>query len=176
MQPRIIFSLLALALASCANQPTAMAPVVPESLGVAAHERVASVLARGVQIYECRAKKDNAAAAEWALVAPEAELFDEHSKMVGRHYAGPHWESLDGSKIRGTAKASVAAPQTGDIPWVLLAAQSVGPQGSFSRVTYVQRLDTHGGAAPTAAECTAASTGKQARVPYTANYVMLAPK
>ena len=34
------------------------------------------VPAKGVQIYECRAKKDASAGFEWVFVAPEAELFD----------------------------------------------------------------------------------------------------
>jgi hypothetical protein len=32
-------------------------------------------------------------------VAPEADLFDARGNRIGRHYAGPHWRSTDGSKI-----------------------------------------------------------------------------
>src|SRR5262249_9768203 len=93
----------------------------------------------------CRAKKDQASAYEWAFVAPEADLFDTSGKKIGRHYAGPHWESSDGSKIAGTVKASTDAPQADAIPWLLLVTKSVGPQGSFSKITSIQRVNTVGG-------------------------------
>src|SRR5205814_3127392 len=78
-------------LAACASQPPAPAPApVPDALRPAAGEAVVTTLAaRGVQIYECRVKKDNPNATEWAFVAPEAELFDANGKTVGKHYAGP---------------------------------------------------------------------------------------
>ena len=55
------------------------------------------------------------------------------------------------------------------IPWLLLAAKSVGPAGSFSRVTSVQRVRTVGGVAP-ATGCAQATAGTTARVSYTADY------
>jgi len=149
---------------------------VPENLRPAATETLMStVAARGVQIYECRAKKDDPAAAEWAFVAPEAELFDMKGKPVGKHYAGPHWESADGSKIVGAVKARADAPQAGAIPWLLLATKSVGGEGAFSKVTSVQRISTVGGSAP-GDGCSTATLGKTARVAYAADYVMYASK
>ena len=68
---------------------------------------------------------------------------------IGRHYAGPHWEALDGSKIAGTVKERADAPLADAIPWLLLTAKSVGPEGSFSKVTSIQRVNTVGGVAPT---------------------------
>ena len=50
---------------------------VPDTLKPGANESLAMIVpAKGVQIYECRAKKDAGAGFEWAFVAPEAELFD----------------------------------------------------------------------------------------------------
>jgi Protein of unknown function (DUF3455) len=118
------------------------------------------VPAKGVQIYECRAS-------EWVFVAPEAELFDTAGKKIGRHYAGPHWESVDGSRIVGIVKERTAAPAPGAIPWLLLGAKSVGREGAFSKVTSIQRVATAGGVAP-AGGCS--QTGIQARVGYTADY------
>src|SRR4051794_3501534 len=87
-----------IALAACASQPLAD---VPANLKPAPTESLSMVVpAKGVQIYECRAKKDQSGY-EWAFVAPEAELFDRSSKRIGRHYAGPVWESADGSKVQG---------------------------------------------------------------------------
>jgi hypothetical protein len=57
----------------------------------------------------CRARKDQVGAYEWAFVAPKADLFDPRGNRIGRHYAGPHWESTDGSKILGTLKERAEA-------------------------------------------------------------------
>ena len=175
MQCKFIVSTLALAISVGAGaQSPVPAANVPENLKPSANEAVAMALAaRGVQIYECRQATNQANAYEWAFVAPEAELFDASGKKVGKHYAGPHWEAPDGSRIVGTAKQQAAAPQADAIPWVLLAAKSDGAQGVFSRITSVQRLNTVGGTAPRAG-CSQAAVGTVARVPYTADYYFLA--
>ena len=100
---------------------------VPDKLKPPASESPAMIVhAKSVQIYECRAKKDQAGADDWAFVAPEADLFDTSGKKIGKHYAGPHWESTDGSKVAGTVKEQAAAPQADAIPWLLLVTKSVG--------------------------------------------------
>ena len=133
------------------------------------------VRAQGVQIYECRAKKDQPGGYEWAFVAPEADLFDARGNKIGKHYAGPHWESTDGSKILGTVKERANAPTSDAIPWLLLAAKSVGPDGSFSKVTSIQRVNTAGGVAP-ATGCSQADGGNPARINYTADYYFFTPR
>src|SRR5260370_167982 len=55
--------------------------------------------AAGVQIYQCRADKDDAARIAWSLKEPEADLFDHAGNKIGKHYAGPTWEATDGSKV-----------------------------------------------------------------------------
>ncbi len=150
------------ALAGCASSVS-----VPDSLKPAAGESLALVVpAQGDQIYECRAGK-------WAFVAPEAELFNRAGKKIGRHYAGPHWESLDGSRIVGAVKARADAPRAGDIPWLLLSAKSVGAEGAFSKVTSIQRVTTMGGSAPIE-PCS--QDGRRVRVPYTADYYFFTAK
>ena len=159
-------------LAACASAPAPTPPIPPALQPAAGQSLFKVVAARGVQIYECRAKKDASGAAagtEWAFIAPEAELLDAAGQVVGKHYAGPHWEAKDGSKIKGTVKARADAPQAGAIPWLLLATESDGPAGAYAGVTSVQRVNTVGGAAPTT-PCGAAETGQQSRVPYTADY------
>lgn len=174
MSPKFTATWLALALCACANVSTADS--VPDAIKAGANESVAvSVVARGVQIYDCKAKNDDAAA-EWVFVAPEADIFDASGRMVGKHYGGPQWESVDGSRIAGTTKARLDAPQAGAIPWLLLAAKSVGREGVFSKITSVQRVNTAGGVAPDAAACSRSSLGTVVRVPYTATYVFLAPR
>jgi len=113
MRSKIITVSVALLLGACTSlqKPTATVNV-PDNLKPPGNEALAMIVpAKGVQIYECRAKKDQPGAYEWAFVAPEADLFDTSGKKIGRHYAGPHWESTDGSKIAGTVKERADAPQ-----------------------------------------------------------------
>lgn len=145
---------------------------VPGTLKPQDGERLAErVAARGVQIYECRALPNAAGGAHWAFVAPEAELLDARGAVAGKHYAGPHWEALDGSKIVGAVKARADAPQATAIPWLLLSAKSVGGPGRYAQVTSVQRIHTVGGMAP-ARTCDASTLGAIERVPYTADYLL----
>jgi hypothetical protein len=144
-------------LAGCAVQAPANLQPAGESLALV-------VPAKGVQIYECREAK-------WAFVAPEAELFDKAGRKIGTHYAGPHWEAADGSKIVGAVKAR--SDVQGTIPWLLLSARSVGGEGAFSKVTSIQRVSTTGGVAPAGA-CSEA--GARARIPYTADYYFFTVK
>jgi hypothetical protein len=178
MYHKFIASSLSLLVAACAalQKPTPMVNV-PDKLKPPANETLAMIVpAKGVQIYECRAKKDQASAYEWAFVAPEADLFDTGGRKIGRHYAGPNWESADGSKIAGTVKASADAPQADAIPWLLLVTKSVGPQGSFSKITRgIQRVNTVGGVAPKTG-CAQSTGGTTARIPYTADYYLLTEK
>lgn len=55
------------------------------------------------------------------------------------------------------------------IPWLLLAAKPAGAEGSFSKVTSVQRVSTVGGVAPKGG-CSQAAAGTLARINYTAEY------
>jgi len=177
MNRKILVAGLSLIVAACASRPPVPTVAVPPNLQPAPNEvALMAVAARGVQIYECRAKKDDPNATEWAFVAPEADLFDAQGKPVGKHYAGPHWESTDGSKVVGSMKARADAPQAGAIPWLLLTTKSDGGSGAFANVTSVQRVNTVGGVAPAADGCTSASLGKGARVAYTADYLMFGAK
>jgi hypothetical protein len=171
MTSRITAFLLVLLIAACASPqaPTSMV-TVPEKLKPGANESLAMIVpAKGVQLYECRARTGQVGGYEWAFVAPEADLFDARGTRTGRHYAGPHWESTDGSKIVGSVKERADAPAADAIPWLLLAAKSVGPEGSFSKVTSIQRVNTVGGVAPRT-DCSQATAGTPARVNYTADY------
>ncbi len=65
--------------------------------------------------YECREKKDMAGQYEWAFVGPIATLYGSDRKPVGKYYAGPTWESADGSKVTGK-QVAVAPASPGNIP------------------------------------------------------------
>jgi len=174
---KVTVFLLVLHVASCAGpQPPSATVEVPDRLNPGANESLAMIVsARGVQIYECRARKDQVGGYEWAFVAPAADLFDAGGNTIGRHYAGPHWESTDGSKVLGTVKERADAPVADAIPWLLLAAKSVGPAGAFSKVTSIQRVNTAGGVAP-GAGCSQAAAGALSRINYTADYYFFTAK
>ena len=87
------------------------------------------------------------------------------------------WQGLDTSRVwakaTGTLPASAnepSCPNTGSIPCLLLESigNQRGPSGGrfLADTTFVQRLNTDGGAAPTSA-CT---VGQTQLVPYTADY------
>ena len=168
---KIALGLAALLAAGCATRQTV---AVPDKLKPGPGESLAMIVpAKGVQIYECRAGKDGGY--EWAFVAPEADLFDTRGNRIGRHYAGPHWEAADGSKVIASLKERADAPQADAIPWLLLSAKSVGPAGSFSKITSIQRVNTVGGIAPKTG-CSKAAAGAPGRVNYTADYYFFSAK
>jgi len=162
-----------LALAGCGRSaPTPLQPpTVPEALRAPAGEVVtAKAAAKGSQVYECQAAEGGYA---WKLVGPDAELSDAAGARMGKHYAGPTWEALDGSKVVGAVAKKADAPDPGAVPWLLLTAKSTEGAGTFAKVTSIQRVDTAGGVAP-AGGCDGASTGKRQSVPYTATYYFYA--
>lgn len=160
-----LFAVAAVALAGCASTPSAIEPPAGE-------KPLMTVVAHGVQIYECRAAAGGAPA--WTFVAPEADLFDPTGRRIGRHGAGPAWQHADGSGFSGTVRARADAPQAGAIAWLLLSARPQGPGGAFSRVSHVQRVNTVAGQAP-ADGCSAAALGTRVHMAYRADYRLYAP-
>ena len=141
---------------------------VPATLNPPADATLQSAFAaRGVQIYTCAAPAAGGAPA-WTLKAPHAVLF-KGFETAAIHFAGPSWQALDGSLVTGTRTAADPGPDPTAIPWLLLqAATNVGP-GVFADVTWIQRLDTEGGAAP-ATGCDGTHLGAQVLVSYRASY------
>jgi hypothetical protein len=115
----------------------------------------------GVQIYRWNG-------AAWAFVAPEANLYADagYRGLVGTHYAGPTWESNSGSKVVA-ARAGGCTPDPTAIAWLKLKAVVADGPGIFGDVTYIHRLNTAGGLAPSSP---GGSVGEVAKVPYTAEY------
>jgi hypothetical protein len=71
--------------------------------------------------------------------------------------------------VVGALQQQAASPDPGAIPWLLLKAKSNEGTGTFSKVTYIQRVDTAGGKAPSDG-CDQAHADAEARVDYTAYY------
>ena len=117
----------------------------------------------GVQIYRWNGSA-------WLFDAPSANLYADagFNGKVGFHYGGPRWESNSGSVVQAARVQNTGCtPDASAIPWLLLKTVSAEGPGIFKKVTYIQRVNTTGGLAPTEPGTFA---GQEKRVPYTAEY------
>ena len=125
--------------------------------------------AHGVQIYGCTTGK-------WTLIEPAASLTGVTIKPVrpvtALHFRGPSWESdQDGSLVDGKSPVSAPSPNPNSIPQLLVTANTTRGDGIFGKVTFIQRLATSGGLAPT----TTCTTGQTTATPYRAIYRFFTP-
>ena len=164
------------ALAACATQGgPAMRPYSQAALADAVRVPAGNVVKLesvgvGELTYECRAKTDMAGQFEWVFAGPDAALNDRSGKRIGRYYGPPAtWEAADGSKITGTQLA-VSPATAGSIPLQLVKANPAMGAGAMQGVTYIQRVATQGGVAPST-PCGAASLGQKQFVRYQADYI-----
>jgi len=126
--------------------------------------------ATGVQKYTCQAN------GTWLFTDPEATLYKTNgsANVDATHFLNfatgrPVWRFRDGSSVEAARKASAPAGAT-TIAWLLLEAVATtdGSDGDrLTPTTWVQRLKTAGGVAPT----TPCIPGANLAVPYTADYV-----
>jgi hypothetical protein len=147
----------------------------------------------GTQNYVCL---PSGAGFAYVLFTPEATLFDDHDRQIITHYFSPNlnpdpgetagtiratWQDSDTSTVWGKVNPGDSASHTdfpdfvaeGAIAWLKVTRVGAqdGPRGgdTLSDTTFIQRLNTSGGVAPS--DCTSsADVGKQAFVPYTADY------
>jgi hypothetical protein len=178
---------LALTLASCQREnpistefPSAPsvavrtnAPVVsaiPEGISVPdGYFLVFHAHATGVQIYKVQQDPNNPSVYSWVFQAPEATLYEGNGGVVGKHYAGPTWETTSGSKVVGAKVAAAPSTNPNSVPQLLLRGVSSQGPGVLDSVKYIQRLNTDGGNAPSTG-ADADHVGDIVRVPYTADY------
>jgi Protein of unknown function (DUF3455) len=135
------------------------------------------VRATGFQIYVCRPDANGKPA--WTLKAPDAELFDEQGKPIGKHFGGPTWQLNDGSQVTGKMAAKADAPDPRAIPWLLVTVTGHSGNGKLSGVTSIQRVNTVAGLAPeslapAAGECTAQIGEVEFKSSYSADYYFYA--
>ena len=163
-------------LAACAAPSgLAMAPFSQAALADAVKVPAGNVVklesvGAGEITYECRAKADMAGQFEWVFVGPDAVLSDRTGKRIGKYYGPPAtWEAMDGSKITG-AQVAVSPAAAGSIPLQLVKANPAMGAGAMQGVTYIQRVATQGGVAPSTA-CVASAMGQKQIVKYQADYI-----
>lgn len=144
----------------------AQAPQIPAAVAAPGARTVATFQGVGAQVYECKAGSDGKLA--WVFREPIAALI-ENGKTVGRHYGGPTWEDIDGSKVVAKAAGNAPGASSDDIPWLKLDVFRHQGRGILSTVTTVQRLDTHGGALSDGCD----KAGDFKSVAYSATYVFL---
>jgi len=171
-------------------------PQVPTNLQVPDDSQL-FLVGRGVgtQNYVCLPSPSVGQVA-WTLVTPQATLFSDDGDQLTTHFFSPNpfeassnpfergivratWQdSRDTSTVWARAIASSLDPKfvaPGAIPWVLLqvAGAQAGPTGgnTLSETTFIQRVNTTGGAAPSTGCDLPTAIGNKAFVPYTADYV-----
>ena len=162
------FSLLPL-LASLAVV-SAFAQTAADITPPAGNKAVLTLVGMGDLAYECKAVADKPGMFAWTFAGPTAKLMDANKKEVGKYYAGPTWEAADGSKVTGKQLA-VSPGAAGAIPLQLVQAAPSTGTGAMTDVTYIQRIKTVGGVAPSTPACTPANLGAKTTVPYQADYV-----
>ena len=173
-------------------------PPMPETLKLHAEDGFTAFRvghAVGTQNYVCKPTVNGGFA--FALFTPQATLFSDANKEIIVHFFSPNpdeantdpnivanfavratWQdSTDMSSVwakldQMSTDAPFVAP--GAVAWLLLdvvGAQD-GPTGgkTLSDALRVQRLNTSGGVAPKTGCSSAADVGKEAFVPYTADY------
>ncbi len=139
---------------------------LPDAIAAPGETVVLTVHAEGAQVYECKAGADGKLA--WAFREPIATLLVD-GKTIGRHYAGPNWEHVDGSAVVGKVTGNAPGATADDIAWLKLQVVASRGSGVLTGVTTVQRINTKGG--KLGGPCDKAGTFKSA--PYSAEYVFL---
>jgi hypothetical protein len=145
---------------------TPAAAQLPQAIEAPGQTVVATFHAIGAQIYECRAGNDGKLA--WAGREPTAALLLD-GKTIGRHYAGPTWEHMDGSAIVARAAGNAPGKTAADVAWLKLEVTSSRGNGILSPVATVQRINTAGGAHSGACN----KAGDLHSVAYETDYVFL---
>lgn len=165
---------------ACVPEPPALPGDVPADIAMAdGTTLIRSLHAVGTQNYRCTETAGDVEADPsftWVFVGPVADLLNSCGIKVGSHFAvpdsnppAPEWKyEVDGSSVIGAKVA--ASPVEGSIPELLLKQDGHDGAGVFAGVTFVQRLQTAGGAAPPAAECTSEHVDEVVEVAYSAQY------
>jgi hypothetical protein len=139
---------------------------VPATIAVDGGVPVAKLQAAGAQIYVCA--KNAGGALNWMFREPVAALLAE-GKTVGRHFVGPTWEFVDGSRVVGELAGKAPGKTAKDIPWLKLSVKEPPKSGLVAGATSILRIDTKGGVFEGACD----NEGELHSEPYAATYVFV---
>ena len=122
---------------------------VPSAIAVPDGTALVTLHAEGTQIYQRKPDSDRKSSSQksaltWQFREPIATLILD-GKSVGRHYAGPNWDYIDGSGVKGKVAASAPGATPNDISWLKLDVADHRGDGILSNATTVQRINTRGG-------------------------------
>jgi uncharacterized protein YhhL (DUF1145 family) len=179
--------------AGAQTSATTIPPLVPPEIRVPAGNELFFVgHGVGTQNYVClpcdSSQPGCASGVAFALFTPQATLFNNQGEQVTTHFFSPNpaegdvvraaWQhSRDTSSVFGRVLASTSDPKfvtPGAIPWLLIGVvgTQAGPTGGtkLTSATFIQRLNTVGGAAPSKGCSVSADIGNKAFVPYTSDY------
>jgi hypothetical protein len=152
--------------------PSYCAPIPSDLQPPAGNKFALQTYATGVQIYQVQRSAADPNVFVWVNTAPSANLYAkaDYTIQVGIHYAGPTWQFTKGpfknEKVVATKIKPVLVDPTA-VPWLLLkAVDSLSSPGN--KITYIQRICTTGGLAPTNP---ATNLGDTVNIPYTATYL-----
>ena len=188
MKLRLTVLFVALAIAGLNAAPVVIPrPSVPANLEPpAGHNPFLITHAEGTQNYVCL---PSASGVAWTFFGPQATLFNDARAQQMTHFLSSNpdenntpratWQhSGDSSAAWAAAIANSSDPNfvaRGAIPWLLLqvVGTEYGPTlgEKLTRTTFIQRVNTAGGIAPTSGCAAASDVGKKALVPYTTDYV-----
>ena len=162
-------------------------PQVPAALDVPdGNKAFLEAHAVGTQNYMCLPMGSGVA---WTAVGPQATLFNDNDRQITTHFLSPNplenglprptWQhSRDTSSVWAKPIASSSDPAyvaPGAIPWLLLqvVGGQQGPTGgdALTEATYLHRVNTVGGIAPTSGCTLPSEVGIRAFAPYEADYI-----
>jgi hypothetical protein len=169
-------------------------PPVPANIAVEAGNTAFLVgHADGTQNYVCAR---SGAGVKYVLFTPEATLFSDDGKQIITHYFSPNpnpsdpntspavvangairatWQDKDTSTVWAKLhKDGSATVDPNAIAWLLLdvVGAQAGPTGGdkLAPTTFIQRLNTQGGLAPSTGCNSLDDVGNEAFIPYAADY------
>jgi Protein of unknown function (DUF3455) len=188
----LIVCVAAVAVAFTASRPQAVCahdteppPVPPELQVPPGNELFREGHAVGTQNYICLPSGSDFV---WTFFGPQATLFNDDDEQIVTHFLSPNpdeggmaratWQhSRDTSTVWAMTVASSSDPDFVDpdaIPWLLLQVVGAepGPTGGdrLTKITFIQRLNTSGGIAPSTGCAQSDDIGQKAFVPYRADY------
>jgi hypothetical protein len=149
----------------------------------------------GTQNYVCVPSATSASGFAFSLFTPQATLLDDAGDQLITHFFSPNGDPHVGPPEAGTIRVTwedsrdtsrvwgfVLQQSTDEyfvrqdsVAWLLVQASGVaaGPTGGdrLTKTTFIQRVNTVGGLAPTTGCSTFEDLGRKAFVPYSADYV-----